>query len=477
MPKNPVPYSAPGTFGWLGSETLQTRVGSFEFKNGYPAGDSAERLRDLRMLNRGTEVYLAQMMRVSATAWREGMRAFGAVTPQHVVIWENLMDARTLMLTCNAETVYAATFLDLHGDGPTVVEAPANMLGFLSDALQRYLADVGLLGADKGQGGKYLVLPPGYQGEVPEGYFVVRAPTHSILLALRGLQANGSTDQAVALMKQIKVYPLATAAAPSAMVFMNGSGRDMDTVFPDNLRYFELLSMLVNEEPAELFDPSERALMQSIGIEKGKPFQPDAKMKALLTEAACLGGAMARENAYASDTGRYYPGRQWQGIPDGLTYTFVQNGIPQIDIRNWVYYMAVGNSPAIMAKYIGRGSQYLWTYRDAQGDYLDGAKTYRLRIPAGIPVNAFWSVVVYDALSRSQLQNGQPFPAVSSYTQPVVNNDGSIDIEFGPTPPKDKRNWIQTVPDKGWFPFFRAYGPTEAYFDKTWQLEDIVPVC
>jgi len=439
-------------------------------------GDSAQRLRDLRTLNRGAEVYLAQMMRVSATAWREGMRAFGAVTPQQVVIWENLMDARTLLLTGNAETVYAVTHLNLQSDGPTVVEAPPNMLGFLMDGLQRYLADIGPLGKDQGKGGKYLILPPGFRGDVPDGYFVVQSPTYSVNLSLRGFQVNAQTDQAVGLMKQIKVYPLATAAAPPAMAFINGSERDIDTVFSDNFRYFELLAMLVNEEPAELFDPSERAMMQSIGIEKGRPFQPDARMKELLSEAARMGGAIARENAYASDTGRYYPGRQWQGIPDGLTYTFVQGGIPQVDTRNWVYYMALGNSPAIMAKNIGRGSQYLWTYRDAKGSYLDGGKTYRLHIPAGIPAKGFWSFVVYDSLSRSQLQNGQPFPGVSSYTKPLVNGDGSIDIDFGAKPPKEKRNWIKTVPGKGWFPFFRAYGPTEAYFDKTWQLEDIVPV-
>ena len=254
------------------------------------------------------------------------MRAFGAVTPQQVVIWENLMDARTLLLTGNAETVYAVTHLNLQSDGPTVVEAPPNMLGFLMDGLQRYLADIGPLGKDQGKGGKYLILPPGFRGDVPDGYFVVQSPTYSVNLSLRGFQVNAKTDQAVGLMKQIKVYPLATAAAPSAMAFINGSDRDIDTVFPDNFRYFELLAMLVNEEPAELFDPSERAMMQSIGIEKGRPFQPDARMKELLSEAARMGGAMARENAYASDTSRYYPGRQWQGIADGLTYTFVQGG-------------------------------------------------------------------------------------------------------------------------------------------------------
>jgi hypothetical protein len=199
-------------------------------------------------------------------------------------------------------------------------------------------------------------------------------------------------------------------------------------------------------------------------------------LKAVLSEAAQLGGAMARANAYASDFGRFYPDRQWHGVPTGISYTFIENGIPQVDTRNWLYYTAIGNTPAIMAKNVGQGSQYLWAYRDAAGDYLDGAKNYRLHIPPNIPAKQFWSVLVYDTLSRSQLQNGQPFPAVSSYTNPLINADGSVDIFFGPEEPKEKANWIRTVPGKGWFPYLRFYGPTEAYYDQTWKLEDIVAV-
>jgi len=462
--------------GWLNTETLKTRVGEFEFKNGYPTDDTAQRLRDLQTLNRATEVYLTQIMRMGETAWREGMRAFGSVTPQQVVIWEGLLDPESLLLTSNAETVYAVTHLCLQNDGPTVVEAPPKMLGFLMDGLQRYLADIGQMGKDQGKGGKYLVLPPGFSGDVPDGYFVVQSPTYSVNLSLRGFQVNGKTEPAVALMKQLKVYPLAKIAAPPAMEFMNGSGQAIDTVFPDNFRFFELLAMLVNEEPAELFDPLERSMMQAIGIEKGKAFKPDARLKALLSEAAQLGGAMARANSYASTFGRFYPDRKWQGVPTGISYTFIENGIPQVDTRNWLYYTAIGNSPAIMAKNVGQGSQYLWTFRDAAGDYLDGAKSYRLHIPPNIPAKLFWSVLVYDTLSRSQLQNGQPFPAVSSYTHPLVNADGSVDIYFGPREPKEKGNWIRTVPGRGWFPYLRFYGPTEAYYDQTWKLDDVVAV-
>jgi hypothetical protein len=308
---------------------------------------------------------------------------------------------------------------------------------------------------------------------VPEGYFIARSPTFSPMFAVRGFQVDNRTAQAVALMKQIKIYPLAKASAPPPMQFLNGSNQNIDTLFPDDLRYFELLAMLVNEEPAELFDPLERAQMRAIGIEKGKPFDPDAKTQELLTEAARIGGAMARANTYGPPPGGYYyPNRRWQGV-SGASYTFMQDGAPLIDARNNAYYMAAGNSPGMMDKNVGQGSQYLWTYRDARGEYLDGAKSYRLRVPADIPAKAFWSVVVYDSLSRSQLQNGQPLPSVSSYTMPKVNGDGTIDIAFGPAEPASGGNWIRTVAGKGWFPMFRFYSPTEAFFDKSWVLDDV----
>jgi hypothetical protein len=413
------------------------------------------------------------MMRVSEIALREGLRAFGARTPQQMVIWENLMDAKTVLLTANTETVYAVGHLDLKTDGPTVVEAPPRMLGFVQDGLQRYLTDIGPLGPDKGAGGKFLILPPDHSGNVPDGYFVFRSPTYSASLAMRGFQVDGTTDQAVALMKQTKVYPPSAGSSPPMMQFINGSNKDIDTLFSDNIRYFELLAMLVNEEPRDLFDPLERAQMRAIGIEKGKAFEPDAKTKAMLSEAARIGGAIGRANAYGPPPGGYYyPGRKWQGV-SGVSYTFMQDAAPLIDVRNNAYYMAAGNSPAMMEKNIGQGSQYLWTYRDARGDYLDGAKTYKLHVLPNIPAGNFWSVVVYDALSRSELQNGQPLPSVSSYTKPKLNADGSIDIVFGPEEPQGGGNWIKTVPGKGWFPIFRFYSPTEAYFNKTWALNDI----
>ena len=275
-------------------------------------------------------------------------------------------------------------------------------------------------------------------------------------------------------MKQIKVYPLGQASAPPAMEFLNGSGQTIDTLFPDDVRFFDLLAMLVDEEPAENFEPLERFQMQAIGIEKGKPFKPDAAARALLNEAARLGGAIARANTFASPAPGvfYYPDRQWQHVPDGQTYTFTVDGIPQIDARDNVYYMAAGNSPAMMAKNIGQGSQYLWTYRDAGGAFLDGARNYRLRVQPGVPINNFWSVVVYDALSRSELQNGQPLPSISSLSQPVVNPDGSVDIVFGPGQTRRRRQLDRApYPAAGWFLIFRVpTAPKRPFFDKSWKL-------
>lgn len=196
---------------------------------------------------------------------------------------------------------------------------------------------------------------------------------------------------------------------------------------------------------------------------------------ALLAEAARTAAAFARADCFASadPATYYYPGKYWQAI-SGVPYTFVRDGVLEIDLRAFIYYMALGNSAAMMAKNVGAGSQYLWAYRDADGDFLDGARSYGLRIPADVPINTFWSVLVYDALSRSELRNSQPLPSVSMYGHPAVNANGRIDVYFGPEmPPGQDRNWVRTVPGRGWFPMFRFHGPLEPFFDKTWQLPDI----
>jgi len=217
-------------------------------------------------------------------------------------------------------------------------------------------------------------------------------------------------------------------------------------------------------------------LLAAIGIQKGRPFTPDAKTKQLLAEAARVGAAMARANTFATrdDAAQVYPDRRWEWAFVGGSHTWDAKGYVNVDNRAAWNYAATGNSPAMVQRTVGSGSQYLMAMRDAGGVFLDGARNYRLNLPANVPVKAFWSIVVYDALSRSELQNGQKFPSVSQYTGPVPNADGSVDIYFGPQAPKGKeKNWIKTVPGKGWFTYLRFYSPTEAFFDQTWKPNDI----
>lgn len=221
-PSSDSPTTPPEPYGWLGTETLKTRAGSFEFKGGYPTPESAKALHELMLVNRAAEVYLTQIPVVGVAQTCKGLRAVGSGDAEPFVIWESLMDAKTLLLTANTETVYGLGCADLKANGPTVLEAPPRMLGGAMDALQRYLVDIGPPGPDKGNGGKYLFLPPGYTGQVPQGYFVVRSPTFQILIGVRGFKVDGKTDQAVALMKQLRIHPLTAAPNPPAMDYVNG---------------------------------------------------------------------------------------------------------------------------------------------------------------------------------------------------------------------------------------------------------------
>ena len=458
--------------GWLNTETLKTRFGEFEFRKGYPTQAAADALYEQLTFNRAIEVYLTQIPAVAVMETRRGFERFGVKGSTQTIVWEGLMDAKTLLLTANTETVYCMGFLNLR-NGPIVFEAPPKMLGNSMDALQRFVVDFGPLGPDKGEGGKYLFLPPGDASGDRPGHFTVRPQTFSVFYGLRGFKVDNKTDHAVGLMKRLKIYPLSESDNPPTMEFFNGSGQAIDTIHSDTITFFEALDQIVQEEPADVFTPFERFHMQAIGIEKGKTFTPD---RALLSEAAHTAAAFARANCFASHDPNtfYYEGGHWQQLAPGTPYTFVKDGVLQIDERAYVYYMGLGNDPAMMEKHVGQGSQYLWAYRDADGDFLDGAKLYTLRVPPNVPIKNFWSVLVYDSLSRSELQNSQAFPSVSMYGDPKTNDDGTIDIYFGPhCPPGQEKNWIETLPDRGWFPIFRFYSPLEPFFDKTWKLPNI----
>jgi hypothetical protein len=478
MASNPQVHS-PIRHGWIGTEAVSTRLGSFDFRNSYPAADTAQRLRDALIFNRAVEVFLTQMHGVSWYRVWKGVAEAGSAGPNQMVLWETLMDSATLLLTGNTETVYGLCAVDLKRDGPVVIEAPAMMLGGTSDLWQHEVMGIGPMGFDKGKGGKLLLLPPDFKGDTPTGYISAKSSTFGVVLGVRGFQVEGKPDKAVALMKTTRIYPLSQAANPPQTRFVNGSHRQIDTVFSDDAQFFDDLAVMIEREPHEVIPSHERFQLAAIGIEKGKPFKPEPARRKLLDEAARLAAAIARANSFASDdvARLVYPDRKWEWAFVGGSATWDSQGYVNTDRRAAFAYIAIGMSPAMVEKHVGAGSQYLWTARDASGTFLDGAKRYRLRIPPNIPVKNFWSVVAYDADSRSILRSDQPFPSVSSYTKPQPNPDGSIDVYFGAKAPEGQtRNWIQTMPGKGWFMLFRFYGPLEPFFDKSWKPDDIVAV-
>jgi hypothetical protein len=461
--------------GWIGTERVESRLGSFEFRHGYPTFEAANSLRDVLVFNRAIEVYLAQMPAVS---WYRVWKAVAEVedeVPNQLVIWEDRMDAETLLLTGNCETVYGLASLDLRRDGPVVVDVPPMMLGGITDVWQRSILDVGPSGMERSESGKILLLPPNHHEAAPAGYLVGRSRAYHASLGVRGFLVDGKTDHAVALMKAIRIYPLAKEGAPPPMTFVDGSHKPLDTLFSDTRQFFDDLAWLIANEPENVVSEAERFELASIGIARFSPFKPDAEKRALLADAARIGSAIARTNSFAScDEARLvYSDRTWEWAFIGGNCDWNAQGYVNTDRRAALAYIALGMSPAMVDKVVGQGSQYLFAPRDADDEFLDGGQAYRLQLPAHIPVKHFWSVVVYDSETRSMIKNGATFPSVSSYTNPVANPDGSLDIYFGPAAPEGKKNWIRTVPSKGWFALLRFYGPLEPFFDKSWRPGDI----
>jgi hypothetical protein len=462
---------------WIGTEIIKTRFGDFEFRNGYPTAKGTDKLYELLTFTRAVESYLHFVTIMSMFYMQKGLTDFGLDAANKFLIFETLLDAQSLYLTANTESVYGMQFLDLKRDGPTIVEAPPGLLGGFSTMWQQSLMGLGPTGVDKAKGGTFLLLPPDYGGEAPTGYFAAKSPTYGVWLGVRGFLVDGKSDRAVGQMKTVRIYPLARAGDPPAMTFLNGSGKAIDTIFPDTYEYFESLAALVEKEPVDVIPLSDRFLLASIGIAKGKSFTPDTRTKRLLAEAARAGAAIARANTFASrdPMAHVYPDRRWEWAFVGGSATWDAQGYVNVDNRAAWNYAATGNSPAMVERTVGSGSQYLMAARDAKGAFLDGGKNYRLHVPPNVPVKLFWSIVVYDALSRSELQNGKEFPSVSQYTGPVANADGSVDVYFGPQAPQGKeKNWIRTVPGRGWFTYVRFYSPTEAFFGQTWKPDDII---
>ena len=321
------------------------------------------------------------------------------------------------------------------------------------------------------------IIPPGYAGAVPSGYFVAHSRSYVNWLILRGFLVDGKPDHASKMFREgVKIYPLAKSGSPPPMQFINGSKKPFNTIHANTFEFYNEVDHVIQKEPVDFIDPELRGLAASIGIIKGQPFSPDERMKKILTEAVAVGNGTARAISFRNREPRnaIYPNSQWTNLFGAADYRFLEDDGKagrNLDARTLFYYGYTVNTPAMIAKIVGRGSQYGASFADKDGNPFDGAKNYRLHVPPNVPAKDFWSVVLYDTQTRSELQTSQPFPSRNDKRDKLITNaDGSVDLYFGPKAPAGKEaNWVATVPNKGWFAVLRLYGPLEPWFDKTWR--------
>ncbi len=470
-------FSTPIPRGLASPATVQTRLGELKLTDGFPEKATAALLLDNLDFQRAVQAYLLAIPAASQVADRNACLALGPVN-RTIPIWAHLVDSRTVGLTFNDNTVYSWGWVNLK-DGPLVLEVPPMVLGGINDIWFRWVIDLGITGPDKGKGGKYLLLPPGYDGDVPEGYHVVRSQTYNLWVPWRSFLVDGDPAPGVeSVKKYTKIHPLAEKDEPAPdLTFVDVSGKPFNIINAADYTFWDLLNQAVQEEPPESLDQIRMGYYASIGIEHGKPFAPDARMKKILTEAAAVGDATARALTFhwRQKDGYYYENSNWQRPFVGGYLFQSQPGVLNLDAYSYYYFLATGVTPAMEEKLVGRGSQYAWACRDAGGNALDGGKSYTLHLPPNVPVKDFWSVILYSNQTRSMLQTDKRFPSVSSQDKGLqVNPDGSIDVYFGPRAPDGKEaNWVQTVPGKGWNTLLRLYGPLEPWYDRSWRPGEI----
>jgi hypothetical protein len=454
-----------------------TDVTGAVLEQGFPAEGAANHVRDEADFQRAVTAYRFWYPTVSAEGIFNGNRTIGLADNEAMGIAST--GPRQVGFTLNSDTPYGAATLDL-SNGPMVVELPPGpYIGLVDDHHQRWVCDMGIPGPDQGRGGRYLLLPPGYDGEVPEDHHLGHAESFKALLAVRALPLGGDLPRALDALRAIKVYPMATAAEPALLKFVDTTEQAMDSTclgWEDNLQFWEVLHQIIDTEPiVNEFRPM-YGLLSALGIEKGAPFAPDPRMTDLLDRAAKTGRDQLLVSAFGSSrpditawTDRHW---EWVGlVPDSADFE-TPNAL-DLEARDRWFAQAIVASPAMFRRTEGSGSLYWLGARDSTGAYLDGGKSYRLTIPLPVPGKLFWSVTVYDAETRSQVRTDQDKAALRSlFELKDLPASGSAELYVGPTAPDRSDAWIQTNPQRGWFAYIRIYGPEQPAFDGTWKPGD-----
>jgi hypothetical protein len=452
------------------------------FEGGYPTKDTTQRARDDADYERAITAYRFWYPTMSCEGIFNGNREKGINDNEALVVIAT--GPRHVIFTPNSDTPYALGALDVK-DGPWVIEIPpGQFIGLADDHNQGWILDMGLPGPAGPKGGKHLILPPGYKGEVPAGFFTGTSTSNKVFIGIRSLPVNGDVKGAMDALRAVKIYPLATAADPKPLKVVDLTDQSLDGTclrWEDNLQYWQRLRDVIDAEPlVDKFLPMYGQLA-ALGIEKGKPFAPDARMKGILKKAAKSG----RDQMLVSTFDSARPDRlawqdrkwEWAGLVPESAQFETKNGI-DLEARDRWFMQAIVTSPAMFRRTQGAGSLYWLGVRDKDGHWLDGGKTYKLTVPLPVPARLFWSVTVYDSETRSQVVTAQDKAALRSLFELKDLGDAkAVDLYFGPKAPAGQEGrWIQTIPGKGWFTYFRVYGPGGPAFDGSWKPGDFEEV-
>ena len=455
---------------------------AYTFERSFPSGDTAQKAYDDTDLNSAITAYKFFYPTVSIAATWKGNAAAGLTTNNQFLIMEG--SPNQFVFTPNSDTPYEGANIDLTS-GPIVVELPPGpLMCVVNDLNQRYVMDMGLPGPDAGKGGKHIILPPGYKDKIPSGYFTGTPTTNHVLLLVRAIPPHGDVQAAIAMLKTVKMYPLNDPAASSHVTWLEIGEKHIDfTPVPweKSIDYWKQLAEVIHNEPPFEAYRMEYGRLASLGIEKGKPFNPDARMQAILVKAAQIANDQMRVQSFADrrPDRLAWPDRKWEWAtlrPENGT--FDTPDYKDLEARTKWFYQAQIESPAMFRRTSAAGSLYWLGTRDSTGAFVDGGKTYKLTVPQPVPAKLFWSVTVYDPDTRSEIVTDQGKAALRSlFELKDLTSSQPAELYFGPTAPPDHENqWIKTNPDKGWFTYFRIYGPGAPAFDGSWKPGDFEEV-
>ncbi|WP_413582258.1 DUF1254 domain-containing protein [Bdellovibrio sp. HCB288] len=449
--------------------------------NGYPDRGMVKGALEDQDYQRALTAYRFFYPTVSAEGIFQGGRDNGTVDNESMFIMA--AQSHHVGLTLNSDTPYGGGTIDL-SNGPMVVEVPAgSYIGLVNDHNQKWILDFGIPGPNKGQGGKHLILPPGYKGEVPKGYQVGRSATMKNLVAIRSLPTDGDMKKAMSALSNFKIHPLNNPGKTMRMIDLTDRKVNLSSLsWEDNIKYWQALHKVISEEPANPEYVAMYGVLESLGIAKGKEFKPDARMKGILERAARDGKAQLIVAAFADSRPERITWKdrrwEWASYVSANGYFMTDSGIDLQARERW-FAQAIIASPAMFSRSPGAGSLYWLGHSDSKGAYLDGGKSYQLKVPYPVPAKLFWSVTAYDAQTRSQVQSPQNKAALRSLFElrDIPEGTKEVTLYFGPKAPAGKENfWIQTVPGRGWFTYFRIYGPTEPTFNGSWRPGDFEAV-